>query len=407
MWEGGRLCPLGADALRNSARQPSSSAWPQPSPTHPATTLPALDTRRAPSRSVLLPGGWPFPEARSVPRESASDPAALAATSVPFLVGEGASYFTKGSPCHAHGEACNWGPPGGVRTPTPALSPHEASGEMLRLSAPGFLAGEGVAVPPPGRVLSVPVSALMQCRSADGTLHRVGKSAPDTPSDAGDQDEPGAGSLAFHWWQEALWMRTRRNLSCRDRPGSVSVVRWRCQLYVLKRSLDRQTQTETQAQMPWAAHACAHTGRWALLRTVAGRHQCPPDEGQRATKTLLKTAAAPPPPTRRWTLRKRWASLGRWGRLAGHRGRPPRAGRGPRSHPVLPSASSLGLAVCQLTARLLPHCSHFRGAPSPRSHFLGCRSIRGGDPHRPRGDGESSRSQRFLMQALQGQGTSV
>lgn len=58
--------------------------------------------------------------------------------------------------------SCRWGPPGGVCTPALALSTHEASGQTLRVSAPGLLARDGVAGPPPGgaHVLSGPAPML-------------------------------------------------------------------------------------------------------------------------------------------------------------------------------------------------------------------------------------------------------
>lgn len=122
---------------------------------------------------------------------------------------------------------------------------------------------------------------------------------------------------------------------------------------------------------PGSTRVCTHRAAGAS-RKATGCRQRPPEEGPRAPP--------PPPPTWRWTRRKRWAGLGR------------RAGRtpwlcGPRSHPALPRVSSPGRLSANRQRgpsppgepgrRRPPRCSHFRGAPSPRRHFLPCRSIRG------------------------------
>lgn len=101
--------------------------------------------RQRGSRAASLPGPCAppptlQPEARPVPQESASDPDALAATSV-ALRGAGASYFTKGRPCRTRRGAAAGGRLAGSVPPLwlcPRTRPPARRSVCLRLaSSPG------------------------------------------------------------------------------------------------------------------------------------------------------------------------------------------------------------------------------------------------------------------------------
>lgn len=189
------------------------------------------------------------------------------------------------------------------------------------------------------------------CRRHASAVWEV--TAPITPRDTGGQAEPGAGRQALHGWQEALWARTHRNRAPRHRPGPSASLS--CdgfgRLYVPQRGPDRQKQTETQARMPRAAHACAHTGRRALLERRPGVVSAP-----------LRKVHGPHPHAHRHgggrvvSAGRAWAA-GRQDTAAVWPAEPPHAAQGFLSGP----------AVCQPTARPLP--SWRAGEKAPPSPF--------------------------------------
>lgn len=98
------------------------------------------EPRPCPGRAPCAPPPTLQPEARPVPQESASDPDALAATSV-ALRGAGASYFTKGRPCRTRRGAAAGGRLAGSAPPLrlcPHTRPPARRSVCLRLaSSPG------------------------------------------------------------------------------------------------------------------------------------------------------------------------------------------------------------------------------------------------------------------------------
>lgn len=98
------------------------------------------EPRPCPGRAPCAPPPTLQPEARPVPQESASDPDALAATSV-ALRGAGASYFTKGRPCRTRRGAAAGGRLAGSVPPLwlcPRTRPPARRSVCLRLaSSPG------------------------------------------------------------------------------------------------------------------------------------------------------------------------------------------------------------------------------------------------------------------------------
>lgn len=200
--------------------------------------------RQRGSRAASLPGPCAVrpsptlqPEARPVPQESASDPDALAATSV-ALRGAGASYFTKGRPCRTRRGAAAGGRLAGSVPPLwlcPRTRPPARRSVCLRLASSPGTGWQGL---PRG-------GGTRAQRAGPDAAIPPGPQFAVTPSDTGAQGERALGA----WLRAGGRKGSGRELAGTGpaETGLAPPCEGSGRLHGLERSPDRQMQTEARA----------------------------------------------------------------------------------------------------------------------------------------------------------------
>lgn len=230
--------------------------------------------RQRDSRAASLPGPCAppptlQPEARPVPQESASDPDALAATSV-ALRGAGASYFTKGRPCRTRRGAAAGGRLAGSVPPLwlcPRTRPPARRSVCLRLASSPGTGWQGLPRGGGAHVLSGP-APMLQSRPAHSSPSHPATQGPRASGHWEPGFAPAAGRAPDVSSPEPVlprpaWPRRARALAGFTDSNAARIAR-------CKRKHGQRT----------------------LLETCPGVVSDPPDEGRRATETSLEAAAA-------------------------------------------------------------------------------------------------------------------
>lgn len=194
------------------------------------------EPRPCPGRAPCAPPPTLQPEAWPVPQESASDPDALAATSV-ALRGAGASYFTKGRPCRTRRGAAAGGRLAGSVPPLwlcPRTRPPARRSVCLRLASSPGTGWQGL-----------PRGGARAQRAGPDAAIPPGPQFAVTPSDTGAQGERALGA----WLRAGGRKGSGRELAGTGpaETGLAPPCEGSGRLHGLERSPDRQMQTEARA----------------------------------------------------------------------------------------------------------------------------------------------------------------